>query len=157
MATPLQPRQILLAQLLVNVLNTLAGLGLLFAAAKLVFNVRFFGTIWEITAAFLLALLSVFSLGLMIAGVAKTAKAATTTAYIVYFPMLFLSGASLPLEIMPAGIAAISKLLPVTYAVRLMSGVWQGGRLSTYGLELAVLLGTTVLCAGLAVTFFRWE
>lgn len=156
-ATPIQPPQILLAQLIVNSIITLAGVLILLIAGKLVFNLGFYGSLWEVAIAFLLSLFSVFSLGLFIAGVAKNGQMATTLAYVIYFPMLFLSGASMPLYMMPKSVILISKALPLTYGVRLLGGVWLGGHLWDYGLELAVLTGTTLLFGALAAKFFKWE
>lgn len=157
MATPIQPLQILLAQLVVNLLTTVMGIALLLVVAKPMFQLRYSGSIPETGLAFLLVVLSMFSLGLMIAGVAKNGQAATALAYIIYFPMLFLSGATMPLYIMPDSLVAVSKVLPLTYGVELLSGVWLGGRLLSYRLELAVLAGVALVCTALAVRFFKWE
>jgi len=157
MATPIQPAQILAAQVVVNSVTTLAGIALLLVVAKLVYNVQFFGSVPVVFLAFLLVMAGMFSLGLMIAGVAPNGRAASSLASLIYFPMLFLSGASLPLYIMPKSIVTISKFLPLTYGVRLLSGVWLGGPILDYGLELAVLAGMTILCVGLSTRFFKWE
>jgi ABC-2 type transport system permease protein len=157
MATPIQPMQILVSQVVVNSITTVAGIGLLLVVAKLVYSVQFFGNVLTTLMAFLLVMISMFSLGLVIAGVTPNARAATSLAFILYFPMLFLSGASIPLYIMPKGMIVISKLLPLTYGVRLLSGVWLGDNLLDYGLELAVLVGITLVCVGLSTRFFKWE
>ena len=157
MATPIQPFQILAAQVVVNGVTSLAGIALLLVSARLVFNLQFFGTVLETLMAFLLVMVSMFSLGLMIAGVAKNGQMASALAYIIYFPMLFLSGATIPLYIMPKSIVVASNILPLTYGVRLLSGVWLGGSLLDYGLELAVLVGITIVCAALSTRFFKWE
>jgi ABC-2 type transport system permease protein len=40
---------------------------------------------------------------------------------VLFYPMLFLSGASLPLEVMPAPIKKVASFLPLTYAVKLLT------------------------------------
>ncbi len=157
MATPIQPLQILVSQVVVNGITTLAGITLLLLAAKLVYKVQFFGNVLTTIIAFLLVVVSMFSLGLVIAGVTPNAKAASSLAFIVYFPMLFLSGASIPLNIMPDALVTISNFLPLTYGVRLLSGIWLGGKFLDYGLEVAVLVGITVVCSAVAIRFFKWE
>ncbi len=157
MATPLQPLQILISQVVVNSLTTVAGTGQLLIVAKLVYQVQFFGRVLPTLVAFFLVLISMFSLGLTIAGVVPNAKAATALSFIIYFPMLFLSGATIPHYIMPKALAAVSNLLPLTYGVKLLSGVWLGESLADYGLEIAVLAGVTTICLGLATRFFKWE
>jgi ABC-2 type transport system permease protein len=157
MATPVQPLQILVSQVVANSITTLAGMVLLLVVAVLVYQVQFFGSIIPTVIAFLLVLTSMFSLGLVISGVTPNARAASSLAFVLYFPMLFLSGASIPLYIMPKAMVTISNALPLTYGVRLLSGVWLGGRLFDYGVELAVLLGTILLCTAVAIRYFRWE
>jgi ABC-2 type transport system permease protein len=157
MATPVQPLQILISQVVVNSITTFAGIALLVVAAKLVYNVQFFGNALTTVIAFLLVMASMFSLGLVIAGVTPSARAATSLAFALYFPMLFLSGASIPLYIMPKPMVTLSNFLPLTHGVKLLSGVWLGGSLLDYGLELAILVGVTLVCAGLSTRFFKWE
>ena len=157
MATPIQPHQILVSQVVVNGITTLGGIALLLVTARLIYKVQFFGNVFQILIAFFLVMASMFSLGLVIAGVTPSARAASSLAYIVYFPMLFLSGATIPLNIMPKTMATIANALPLTHGVKLLSGVWLGGRLFDHGLELAILVAITLVCIGVAVRFFRWE
>lgn len=157
MATPIRPTQILLAQLVVNGVTALAGIGALFLVAKLVFKVTFLGGIVPFMASLLLVVFSVYGLGLVIAGVTNTGRAASTMAYIIYFPMLFLSGASMPLEIMPPGLQNFSKVFPLTYGVKLLSGVWHGEPLQNYYPQIIVLLALSAISGFLAAKFFKWE
>lgn len=157
MATPIQPSQILLSQVMVNTITTLGGIAVLLIIARLVYKVQFFGNVLESLIAFFLVMASMFSLGLVIAGVTPNARATSSLAFIVYFPMLFLSGASIPLYIMPKTMATIANVLPLTHGVKLLSGVWLGGRLLDHGLELAILTAVMVVCIVVAIRFFRWE
>ena len=45
---------------------------------------------------------------------------------VIFYPMMFLSGAGMPLEILPASIRRVSEFLPLTYAARLLRGLWFG-------------------------------
>ena len=110
----------------------------------------------EATAAFLLILMSIFAVGLFIGGVAN-GRTAIVISYIVYFPMLFLSGATMPMEMMPQSIVNISKVLPLTYGVTLLKGIWLGDRFFDFPLELGVIVLVTSVFGGLAVKLFRWE
>ncbi|MDF2700350.1 MAG: hypothetical protein K0Q49_1908 [Haloplasmataceae bacterium] len=157
MATPTKPIEILLSQFIVNILLTILGLVLLIVVGKIVFDLHFFGNFFEAIFTFFIILLSIFSIGLLIAGVSKNAKMATAIAYIVYFPMLFLSGATMPLQMMPQSIVNISKALPMTYGVTLFKGIWLGDHLIDYPLEIIILFSITLVFGGLAVKFFKWE
>ena len=54
------------------------------------------GNIWAFIGAYFLVLFSMFSLGMVIASLCKTVKIANVVTTFVYFPMLFLSGATIP-------------------------------------------------------------
>lgn len=157
MITPVKPLEILLSQLIVNLITTLVGMVLLLVVAKIVFDLQFFGNVFEAIVAFMLILLSIFSMGLFIAGVSKNAKTATALAYIIYFPMLFLSGATMPLQMMPQSIVNVSKVLPLTYGVELMKGIWLGGRMGDYVPQILILVGIMIAFIVLSVKLFKWE
>jgi ABC-2 type transport system permease protein len=76
---------------------------------------------------------------------------------VIFYPMLFLSGAAIPLEIMPATIKKVASFLPLTYVVKLLRGLWFGDSWGEHLLETAVLGGILVFGAALAARFFRWE
>ncbi|HHU63740.1 MAG TPA: ABC transporter permease [Clostridiales bacterium] len=157
MVTPVKPVEILLSQFFVNILMTVLGLVVLIALGKVVFDLHFYGNVLEAIVAFIVILLGIFSIGLFIGGLSKNMKMCTTIAYIVYFPMLFLSGATIPIEIMPQSIINISKVLPMSYGVSLLKGIWLGGHLSDHVKEIVILLSIAVVSGGFAVKFFKWE
>ncbi len=157
MATPIKPIEILLSQFIVNIMMTIMGLIVLIVVGKIVFDLHFFGNLFEALVAFVIILLSIFSIGLFVAGISKNMKVATAVSYIIYFPMLFLSGATMPLEIMPQSIINISKALPMTYGVSLLKGIWLGDHLSDFPIDIIVLVCITLVFGGLAVKFFKWE
>ncbi len=156
-ATPLQPHVILIATVLVNFAMTFLGTGLLVIAAKLVYNLRFEGNALLVLASFVLASLSFFSLGFVIASLAPTARVAQAAGMIIFYPMLFLSGAAMPQEGMPESIRAASRFLPLTHVVRLLQGMWFGEPLSERLVEVAVLAGVLVVGTTVAARTFRWE
>lgn len=156
-ATPLRPHVILAATVLVNFAMTLLGTGLLIIAAKLVYGLRFEGNALLVLASFVLASLSFFSLGFVIASLAPTARVAQAVGMVVFYPMLFLSGAALPQEVMPESIRAASRFLPLTHVVRFLQGMWFGEPLGEHLVEVAVLVGVLVVGTIIAAWTFRWE
>lgn len=156
-ATPLNPGYVIASQLGINLLMTVVGMLLLFLVARIVFQLRFAGSILPVAAVFILSTLSIFSLGMLIAGLAPNMRTATAIAYLVFFPMLFLTGATLPIEIMPKLMQDIASILPVTHVVRAMKAVWLGGALSAVSTSLLILAGIAVVCFFLSFRFFRWE
>lgn len=156
-ATPLRPHVILVATVLVNFVMTFLGTGLLVIAAKLVYNLHFDGNALLVLASFVLASLSFFSLGFVIASLAPTARVAQVAGMVVFYPMLFLSGAAIPQEVMPEGVRDVSRFLPLTHVVRLLQGMWFGESLGEHLVEVAVLAGVLVVGTIIAAWTFRWE
>lgn len=156
-ATPIQPLSVILSQLLVNFLMTIIGMFLLIVVALIVFNLRFEGNPGGVIAVFLYSTLSIFSVGFLIACLAPNMKAATAIANLVYFPMLFLTGATMPFELMPQIMQKVAQVLPVTHIVKAMKTVWFGDSIWMAWPSLLVLTGFLVVCSAISLKFFRWE
>ena len=156
-ATPVSPATVLGAQLVMQFLMTLAGMGLLILAGKLVYGLRFDGNVLSVLAAFVLSCLSFFAVGMLLAGLMPNVRTASIVGNVILYPMIYLSGATIPMEIMPAGMRAIARFIPLTYVVTLLQGLWKGEAWAAHRLELVVLSLLLVLASILAVKFFRWE
>ena len=76
---------------------------------------------------------------------------------VALYPMIFLSGAAIPLEILPDSVQTISNFLPLTYVVRLLRGLWFGEAWGSLAVETGVLAAVLVVCTAISVRFFRWE
>ena len=100
---------------------------------------------------------AMFAVGYLIAAAARTARAGQVIGMVVLYPMMFLSGATIPLETMPESVRATSDFLPLTYAVRLLRGLWFGESWGSLLFETGVLVGILVASTALAVRLFRWE
>lgn len=157
MASPVQPSQLLVSQVGVNFVMTAAGIVLLILVGMLVYKIHFFGNLLPILFAFTLTTLSIFSIGLLIAGLLPNGKAVNLVSYLLYFPMLFLSGSTIPLSVLPEGVRAFSRALPLTYGVELMQNAWLGAANPNFWLDVGVLSGILVVCTALAVSLFKWE
>jgi len=111
----------------------------------------------SVFAGFVLGSLSFFALGFIIASVMPTARSSQVTAMVLFYPMLFLSGASIPREVLPPAVRSFSRFLPLTPVVNLLRGLWEG---ETWGKHvsdagfLAVILVVGVL---VSAKTFRWE
>lgn len=156
-ATPIEPIYVILSQVLVSALMTIIGMVFLIIIAKLVFDLRFEGNVGAVAAVFLYSTLCLYSLGFLLASLAPNMKAATALANLVYFPMLFLTGATIPIEILPEFMQKIAQVLPVTHIVEAMKTVWFGGSIASAQTNLLVLAGFLVVCSALSLKFFRWE
>ncbi|BAS26356.1 ABC transporter permease [Limnochorda pilosa] len=156
-ATPLRPGTYLAADVTSDFLMTLAGVVLLIIVGRLVFDMRFDGVWWSAAAGFLLSAGAFLALGYLLASLASSSRTAMIAGMTLFYPMLFLSGATIPLEVMPARVQAWAAYLPLHYVVRLMRALWAGGRWSDQVLSVAVLAGILVVSTAVSARFFRWE
>lgn len=156
-ATPLRPLTYIAADVTANLVMTLLGMVGVVLVGWLLFRVHFEGQPVSVIAAVILSALAMFSVGYVIASLAPNARAAQVISMVIFYPMMFLSGAGMPLEILPATIRRISDFLPLTYAARLLRGLWFGEAWGAHLLEVAVLGGILVVCTVLAARFFKWE
>jgi ABC-2 type transport system permease protein len=155
--TPISPLVILVAETAVLLAMTALGMILLVVAGKLVYGLRFEGQVLSVVGGFLLGSLSMLAVGFVLAGVMRTARSAQIVGMVLLYPMLFLSGAGFPRELLPAPVLRVSTFLPLTYVVNLLRGLWVGeswGQHTTDALVLAGLLVAGVVVSSLT---FRWE
>ena len=156
-ATPMRPLTYILADIVANLVTTLLGMMGLVIIGWLLYRVQFEGQVMAVILAVVFCGLAMFSIGYLIAGLAPGARTAQVVGMVIFYPMMFLSGASIPLELMPETIQRIANFLPLTYVVRLLRGLWFGDAWGEHLLETAVLAGVLLVCTALAARFFRWE
>lgn len=156
-ATPVRPLIILGAQMAVIFAMTVAGMALLIVAGKIFYNLRFGGNPLDVAAAFVLSSLSFFALGFVLAGLLPTARTAQVTGMVIFYPMLFLSGSTIPLESLPANVRSFARFLPLTHVVTLLRGLWIGEAWNRHYPEVMVLVLLLLICALISVKTFRWE
>jgi ABC-2 type transport system permease protein len=155
--TPLRPWTYIAADQSTNLLMTLLGMVIVSLVAWLLFNVQFEGQIGAILIGLVLGTLAMSAIGYIIASLASTARMAQLISMVIFYPMMFLSGAGMPGEMLPDTLQKVADFLPLTYVVRLMRGLWFGDGLADHGLELAVLAGIVLVAGSLAARLFKWE
>lgn len=155
--TPASPLMIMAAQVVVVFVMTALGVLLLMIAGKLVYHVQFTGNALSLAAGFTFCSLSFFGIGFVLAGIMPTARTAQIVAMVLMYPMLILSGAGWPRELMPAAVLKISNFLPLTYVINLLRGLWFGESWGQHLLDVGVL--AVMLIAGVLISLktFRWE
>lgn len=156
-ATPLRPAAVLASQVIVHFLMTLLGGILLVVAARLAYGLRFEGRPLDVLFGFTLSCLSFFAVGFLLASVARTARAANILGMVLFFPNLFLSGATIPKQVFPPAVKSVSEFVPLAHVVNLLQGLWIGDPFGRHLLELAVLAGLLVLGVAVSAKAFRWE
>lgn len=154
-ATPLKPSAVLWSQVVVHLGMTLLGTALLFVAALTFYNLRLPEGMLALVPAMLLSALSFFAVGFVLAGLVPTSRTATATGMALFYPMLFLSGAAIPRQVMPESVQRIAEFLPLTHVVILLEDLWFSGSWNL--VSLAVVAGMLVVGVALSTRTFRWE
>jgi ABC-2 type transport system permease protein len=156
-ATPLTPLTILTTHVIVKLILTLVTLLALVAAGKTWGAVEPEVNLLSFAIALLLATASIMSLGFVIASIVPTARFAQPLASVLLYPMIALSGLFFPVEKLPGIWQAISRALPLTYAVGLLKGIWNGGGWIEQWPNLLALSVFFVVCTAISSRVFRWE
>jgi ABC-2 type transport system permease protein len=155
--TPLRPVVYVASSAAVYFGVGLLGMAILVLVGRLGFNLHLAGAWIDVVAGFTLCSLAFYAIGFVLASVAPTARLAQTVGMVLFFPMMFLSGAGMPLQMLPEGVRRISDLLPLTYVVELMQGLWFGEGWQAHLAAVAVLTGMLIAGVALSARFFRWE
>ena len=155
---PISPATMIASSVMANYALILPTVILQLILARYVYHVTAFG---NRTALFVLVILGITSfgaLGLIVASVTNTMQETQIINQLLWFSFLFLSGATVPLSVLPVVVQRIGLFLPATYLVsgiqRSMiynQGVW------SLGVELASLSAWGALAFFISSVLFRWE
>ena len=125
-------------------------------AAVVFFGYRMQGNVFAYIAVWLLTMISMFSIGLMVASLCRTTKSMNVATSLLYFPMMLFSGATIPAEVFPAWFQTVAKLMPLGVGIDLLKSVSMGCY-DRMGVPVIILIAIAVICSTVAVRTFRWE
>ena len=145
-ATPLRPHTILSAHVLVKLLFTAITLTLMMLAGRRLFPAGVDVPVVSFSIALLLCTLAILSMGFVIASLVPTARFAQPIGAVIFYPMFALSGLFVPLDVLPRSLQIVAHMLPLTYVVSLLRGIWTGGPWTAHLGDLAAL-AVTASCA----------
>lgn len=155
--TPASPVMLLAVQLIIYMIYSVISLALIFIVAKMFWNFSIKGNILQFLGTYFLVMLSMFSIGLMVGGIAKNSKSAGSIASILYFPMLIFSGATLPYEVMPGIMQKIVDILPLTQGIKILKASTLGLPIDNIIFPIILMILIFVVCIVISVKFFKWE
>jgi ABC-2 type transport system permease protein len=156
-ATPLRPQTILTAHVIVKLILTAATLILMVLAGKRYYPVGVHAPVFSFTIALLISTWSILSIGFVIASIVPTARFAQPIGAIIMYPMIAVSGLFVPIEALPPVIRILARVLPLSYAVALLQGIWNGDAWSAHLGDVAALVVVFAVCTALSTSVFRWE
>lgn len=156
-ATPLRPYTILTTHVIVKLMLTAITLGLTLLAGRRYYPIGTDVPFVAFGLALLIATWSILSVGFLIASIVPTARFAQPIGAVILYPMLALSGLFVPLSVMPSGLQTVAKVLPLTYAVSLLRGIWRGNPWAMHAGDVIALVIVFVVCTALSSRVFRWQ
>jgi ABC-2 type transport system permease protein len=156
-ATPLRPQTILTAHVIVKLLLTAATLVLMMLAGKRYYPVGVHVPLFSFTVALLISTWSILSIGFVIASIVPTARFAQPIGAVILYPMIGVSGLFVPVEALPPVLHGVARVLPLTYSVSLLQGIWKGDGWSAHVGDVVALVVVFIVCTALSAKVFRWE
>ena len=156
-ATPLRPHTILMAHVMVKMLFTAVTLAGMVLAGRRYYPVDAGVPLASFTLALLFCTVIILSLGFLIASVVPTARFAQPIGSLVLYSMLGVSGLFVPFESLPPLLRGVARVLPVTYAVSLLRGIWHGEGWTAHISDVSVLTLMLAVLTAVSARVFRWE
>lgn len=156
-ATPIRPFMILSVQVVIGMLTSFFSAAVVTVLAVFGFGYRMEGDPFLFIGAFLLVMLSMYSIGMILASLCKTVKIANVVTTFVYFPMLFLSGATIPFELFPDTVQKVCNVLPLTHGIKLLKAVSLNMWSQEIWISVALLIVFAVVGCILSVVSFKWD
>ncbi|WP_113705038.1 ABC transporter permease [Nonomuraea lactucae] len=153
--TPVHPGLLLAAQLVINVVIGIGTSALVVLLGRVVLNASPPRQPFGFVLVLLLGTAALMALGLVIASVARSGKAAPGIGSAVMFPLMFVAGMWFPREVMPEALRTVGDYSVAGPFAQALRDTWAGGW--PQPLHLAVMAAGLLVFGGLAVRLFRWE
>jgi len=154
--TPITPTPLLVASMVTGLFVFMPYIVVVICLAHFIYHMPWPAHLPSLLVFISIGLIAFRSIGLVIASVANTMQEGTVLVQLCYFPMLFLSGATVPL--FSPFLQVLSNFIPATYLVSGMQGIILNNDDLLKDWRWVVALIVTAL-VGLTVgtKLFRWE
>jgi imidazolonepropionase-like amidohydrolase/ABC-type multidrug transport system permease subunit len=156
--TPLASITLVLAHAATALVNIVLSISLQLVLAVVLFRISIAGSIDQLAIAILLAAFAFIPLGLIVGSMAQDMKTAPAISNLIFFPMMFLSGAAMPLHLMPEWLQRVAVFVPSTYVVELLrAAITRGDTFDGITVPALVLISTGLVGFAFNALLFRWE
>jgi ABC-2 type transport system permease protein len=156
LATPVRPLEMMLGKILPYVLIGYVQVLLVFAAARLLFEVPMEGGHALLTAAVLLFITATLTVGFTFSTIARSQMQSMQMTMFYFLPNILLSGFMFPFRGMPNWAQAIGEVLPLTHFLRIVRAVMlKGAGPADIAAEAAAIGAFTLVAAGVALLRYR--
>ena len=156
--TPVTSGDMLISSVLANFVLTLPTVISILLLARFVYHVHTFGNAWALLLFVCVGTVSFGSLGLVVASVTNTMQETQVLNQLIWLPLIFLSGATLPIAFLSKAVQRAALFLPATYLVSgLQQSTYAAKSIFTLLTQFISLLAWAVLSFFVASQLFRWE
>jgi len=153
--TPVRPLTLLMADMTVWAAAAVLSVAMVTAVVRFAFHVPAPQAPGWFILTVVLGIASLFTVGLLAAAVAPTARSAAGIGWLLFFPNMFLAGVYFPTEEMSATMRQIGNFTPLGSALHAVRDSWMGIAPRP---EYLIIMAAWALIAGtVAARFFRWE
>jgi ABC-2 type transport system permease protein len=143
------------SQLLVSLGIALVGALTITILGVAVYGARLAEATAEVALAYVVSTFCCVAIGVLLASLAPTARAAQSVGLLLWFVMLFVSGTSAPLDLLPAWMVTVGKALPLYHSVLAVVDPWIGRGMNWT--QLAIVAGVGAVATVVSFRLFRWE
>lgn len=155
--SPTTPIILIMVQFLSNLTFAVLSTALVIGIAILFFGYEMIGSVAWFVLGYLTLVFCMYSIGMLIASVAPSVKVSNLLCTLVYFPMFFLSGATVPYEIMPTPLQKAAEIMPLTHGIKMLKSITLGGAISDLIGSFILLLLIGAVCIIISVKTFRYD
>jgi ABC-2 type transport system permease protein len=143
------------SQLMVSLGVALVGALVITVVGMVAYHARVPASPAGVALAYFFGVACFAAIGVLLASLAPTARAAQSVGLLLWFLMLFVSGTSAPVDQLPPWMLTVGKWLPLYHSVLSLVYPWIGR--GTNWLQLGVVAVIGLAAAGISLRFFRWE
>ena len=156
--TPVTAADMLASSILANYVLTLPTIAIELLFARIVFHVNTFGDPLSLLVLITVGTVSFASLGLVVASITNTMQETQVLNQLIWLPLIFLSGATLPMGYLPESAKTASVFLPATYLVSgLQNALFSSFPVQRILVQVLSLAFWAILSFFIATQLFRWE
>ena len=156
--TPVTASDMLASSIVANFILTVPMVAVQLFLARALFHVPSIGDPVSIFLLVSIGIVSFSSLGLVVASVTNTMQETQMLNQLLWLPLIFLSGATLPLAFLPRIVQRIGMFLPATYLVNgLQQTIMNSATAWSRYVEILSLAVWACLTFFLSSQLFRWE
>ncbi len=155
---PIAPVSMILSSILANYVLIVPTVIFELLLARLLYHVTSFGNLTSVFILVILGITSFGAMGLVVASVTNTMQETQIINQLLWFALIFLSGATVPLAVLPRMVQRVGLFLPATYFIYgLQRAMLDQAQLWTLGTVLVSLIVWAALAIFMSSQLFRWE